>query len=242
MANVYVEPRPKGRPEGSHIDDYVVDIVMFVPPWLMENEDEFRLVLERTLEPEGGPTHEQAILIQPAYDPRGKIDYLLKGMRRREARILGIVTTCSEGEIVGKRVGYTESIGPAARTRYWLREANRAATIAAKFNDKNLQQKAITTSVPSEIVASKFEGKLAGSDAPSQQPKKSKPAWKQFIGNELPPYDIHDYIEVAPILAAQGYRVIVPHLRGHGSTPFSTPLRPAPVKEQWASVSLAGSK
>jgi pimeloyl-ACP methyl ester carboxylesterase len=34
------------------------------------------------------------------------------------------------------------------------------------------------------------------------------------------PYDIHDYIEVAPILAAQGYLVIVPHLRGHGSTRF----------------------
>jgi pimeloyl-ACP methyl ester carboxylesterase len=34
------------------------------------------------------------------------------------------------------------------------------------------------------------------------------------------PYDIHDYIEVAPILAAHGYRVIVPHLRGHGSTLF----------------------
>jgi hypothetical protein len=25
MVNVYVEPRPKGRPEGSHIDDYVVE-------------------------------------------------------------------------------------------------------------------------------------------------------------------------------------------------------------------------
>jgi hypothetical protein len=25
MANVYVEPRPKGRPEGSRIDDYVVE-------------------------------------------------------------------------------------------------------------------------------------------------------------------------------------------------------------------------
>jgi pimeloyl-ACP methyl ester carboxylesterase len=34
------------------------------------------------------------------------------------------------------------------------------------------------------------------------------------------PCDIHDYIEVAPILAARGYRVIVPHLRGHGSTSF----------------------
>ena len=25
MANVYIEPRPKGRPEGSHVDDYVVE-------------------------------------------------------------------------------------------------------------------------------------------------------------------------------------------------------------------------
>jgi pimeloyl-ACP methyl ester carboxylesterase len=34
------------------------------------------------------------------------------------------------------------------------------------------------------------------------------------------PYDIHSYAEVAPLLAAQGFRVIVPHLRGHGSTTF----------------------
>ena len=34
------------------------------------------------------------------------------------------------------------------------------------------------------------------------------------------PYDIHSFIEVAPLLAAAGYRVIVPHLRGHGSTRF----------------------
>jgi len=40
------------------------------------------------------------------------------------------------------------------------------------------------------------------------------------------PYDIHDYIEVAPILAAQGYRVIVPHLRGHGSTRFRDTATP----------------
>ena len=25
MANVYVEPRPKGRAEGSHIDDFVIE-------------------------------------------------------------------------------------------------------------------------------------------------------------------------------------------------------------------------
>jgi pimeloyl-ACP methyl ester carboxylesterase len=34
------------------------------------------------------------------------------------------------------------------------------------------------------------------------------------------PYDIHSYIDVAPLLAAKGCRVIVPHLRGHGSTRF----------------------
>jgi pimeloyl-ACP methyl ester carboxylesterase len=31
------------------------------------------------------------------------------------------------------------------------------------------------------------------------------------------PYDIHSYVDVAPILAASGYRVIVPYLRGYGS-------------------------
>jgi pimeloyl-ACP methyl ester carboxylesterase len=34
------------------------------------------------------------------------------------------------------------------------------------------------------------------------------------------PYDIHSYVEVAPLLAAAGYRVVVPHLRGHGTTRF----------------------
>jgi len=34
------------------------------------------------------------------------------------------------------------------------------------------------------------------------------------------PYDIHSYAEVAPLLSAKGYRVIVPYLRGYGSTSF----------------------
>jgi pimeloyl-ACP methyl ester carboxylesterase len=34
------------------------------------------------------------------------------------------------------------------------------------------------------------------------------------------PYDIHSFVDVAPLLAQAGYRVIVPHLRGHGSTRF----------------------
>jgi pimeloyl-ACP methyl ester carboxylesterase len=34
------------------------------------------------------------------------------------------------------------------------------------------------------------------------------------------PYDIHSYVEVVPLLAAAGYRVIVPYLRGYGTTRF----------------------
>ncbi|HXP54604.1 MAG TPA: alpha/beta hydrolase [Streptosporangiaceae bacterium] len=34
------------------------------------------------------------------------------------------------------------------------------------------------------------------------------------------PYDIHSYAEVTPRLAAAGYRVIVPYLRGYGPTRF----------------------
>jgi pimeloyl-ACP methyl ester carboxylesterase len=34
------------------------------------------------------------------------------------------------------------------------------------------------------------------------------------------PYDIHSYVEVAPLLAAKGYRVIVPYVRGYGTTRF----------------------
>jgi pimeloyl-ACP methyl ester carboxylesterase len=34
------------------------------------------------------------------------------------------------------------------------------------------------------------------------------------------PYDIHSFVEVAPLLAAAGYRVIVPYLRGYGTTRF----------------------
>ncbi len=40
------------------------------------------------------------------------------------------------------------------------------------------------------------------------------------------PYDIHAFAEVAPALAAKGHRVIVPYLRGYGTTRFladSTP-------------------
>jgi pimeloyl-ACP methyl ester carboxylesterase len=34
------------------------------------------------------------------------------------------------------------------------------------------------------------------------------------------PYDIYSYVDVAPILASAGYRVLVPYLRGYGTTRF----------------------
>ncbi|MCA1439398.1 alpha/beta hydrolase [Ensifer sp. IC4062] len=40
------------------------------------------------------------------------------------------------------------------------------------------------------------------------------------------PYDIHTYVDVAPLLAAAGYRVIVPYLRGYGTTSFLSPDTP----------------
>jgi pimeloyl-ACP methyl ester carboxylesterase len=40
------------------------------------------------------------------------------------------------------------------------------------------------------------------------------------------PYDIYSFVDVAPILAAAGYRVIVPYLRGYGSTRFLSPDTP----------------
>ncbi len=34
------------------------------------------------------------------------------------------------------------------------------------------------------------------------------------------PYDIHSFVDVAPMLASAGYRVLVPYLRGYGATRF----------------------
>lgn len=40
------------------------------------------------------------------------------------------------------------------------------------------------------------------------------------------PYDIHSYVDVAPLLESAGYRVIVPHLRGYGTTRFLSDATP----------------
>lgn len=52
------------------------------------------------------------------------------------------------------------------------------------------------------------------------------------------PYDIHAFAEVAPRLAAAGHRVIVPHLRGHGTTRFRS--ADTPRNGQQAALAMDG--
>lgn len=40
------------------------------------------------------------------------------------------------------------------------------------------------------------------------------------------PYDIHSYVDVAPLLAQAGYRVVIPYLRGYGTTRFLSDTTP----------------
>src|SRR5215510_7690508 len=40
------------------------------------------------------------------------------------------------------------------------------------------------------------------------------------------PYDIHSYVDVAPLLASAGFRAVVPYLRGYGTTRFLSAATP----------------
>lgn len=52
------------------------------------------------------------------------------------------------------------------------------------------------------------------------------------------PYDIYSFAEVAPLLAAKGYRVIVPYLRGYGTTVFQS--QDTPRNAQQAALAADG--
>ncbi|MGW0211073.1 alpha/beta fold hydrolase [Streptomyces sp. NPDC003233] len=52
------------------------------------------------------------------------------------------------------------------------------------------------------------------------------------------PYDIHSYVEVTPLLAAKGYRVIVPYLRGHGTTRFLSGATPRKAQQSAFAVDI----
>jgi pimeloyl-ACP methyl ester carboxylesterase len=52
------------------------------------------------------------------------------------------------------------------------------------------------------------------------------------------PYDIHSYVDVAPMLAAAGCRVLVPYLRGYGPTRFRDPATPRSGEQAAIGVDL----
>jgi pimeloyl-ACP methyl ester carboxylesterase len=52
------------------------------------------------------------------------------------------------------------------------------------------------------------------------------------------PYDIHSFVDVAPLLASAGYRVIVPHLRGYGTTRFLSSDTPRNAQQAVLAVDL----
>jgi pimeloyl-ACP methyl ester carboxylesterase len=54
------------------------------------------------------------------------------------------------------------------------------------------------------------------------------------------PYDIHSYVDVAPQLAAQGCRVIVPYLRGYGPTSFRDKATPRSGEQAAVGADLIG--
>ncbi len=54
------------------------------------------------------------------------------------------------------------------------------------------------------------------------------------------PYDIHSYVEVAPFLTSAGYRVIVPFLRGYGTTRFLADDTPRNGQQSVVAVDAIG--
>jgi hypothetical protein len=64
MANVYVEPRPKGRSEGSPIDDYVVE-----DRWHIGTYDSEDSILIRLLVAKDGRAAGHSVVRHPVKEP-----------------------------------------------------------------------------------------------------------------------------------------------------------------------------
>lgn len=52
------------------------------------------------------------------------------------------------------------------------------------------------------------------------------------------PYDIYSYVDVAPLLAARGYRTIIPFLRGYGTTRFLSDQTPRNGQQSAVAVDI----
>jgi hypothetical protein len=128
--------REVGKNGGVH-----THVLIHVPPPFMQ-DGTFQLTLERSFEPDGSPLHHKAILIQPAYHPRGKLLYNLKGVDPKHAAKFGI-RPADQGELSGKRAGFTQNLGLARRnstTRDVARSASYSvdrALSASTANEKS---------------------------------------------------------------------------------------------------------
>ena len=54
------------------------------------------------------------------------------------------------------------------------------------------------------------------------------------------PYDIYSFVEVTPLLAAAGYRVLVPYLRGYGTTRFLSNDTPRNAQQAALALDIIG--
>lgn len=52
------------------------------------------------------------------------------------------------------------------------------------------------------------------------------------------PYDIYTYADAARALGAQGYRVLVPYLRGYGAKRFSAVVQDRPITDTWRAMPI----
>ena len=100
--------REVGKYGGVH-----THVLIHMPPRFMQ-DGTFKLALERFFEPDGGPLHDKAIVIRPAYRPLGKLLYNLKGVDPKHASKFRIRPEY-QGELTGKRAGSTQNLGLARR-------------------------------------------------------------------------------------------------------------------------------
>jgi hypothetical protein len=105
--------------------------LIHVPPLLIQ-DGTFKHALERSLEPEGGPIHNKAIFIRLAYRPLGKLLYNLKGTDPKHASDFGI-RPAYQGFLSGKRVGFTQNLGPGARRKATTREVGPASSYPTEW-------------------------------------------------------------------------------------------------------------
>jgi pimeloyl-ACP methyl ester carboxylesterase len=103
-----------------------------------------------------------------------------------------------------------------------------------KYDRRQFMSAAATTLAATQLTISRSAGAIHKVDSAQFGPLKHLDAGLLNVGyaeagpsNAPPvillhgwPYDIHTYVDVAPLLVAKGYRVIVPYLRGYGSTRF----------------------